>query len=227
MTSDSAAAPDPVEGRWARAVLRFNLEPAEYADPSWLPGWAPHATPRVRRALSHGLLCEHGLEALFDWSLDAPAARLFMMDPAARQPIDLAIGIAAYRDSLRQVVRKDRLVALRECLGEPLSALWLGVAETVPRSAVPLALEWASFDAPALSQALADRGRLELSHLLDAAVPAQRAAAARVAFCLPRRHAETPEGAAPALSSAQAARMTDAIVTDLLPRWAPQWIWLF
>ncbi len=219
--------PGAIDGRWARAVVRFNLQPAEYADASWLPRWAPLAAPRARQELSRGLLREHGLETLCDWALDDAAARLFMMDADAFDSISLAVGVAAHRDSLRQVVRKDRLTALRECLGQAASALWLSVAESVPRAAAALIIGWEPLDAQALKSKLTDTGKAALLRMLDPTEPRQRAAALRCALRLPRPASAQGELALPPLPLSQAERMAEAIVRDLLPRWAPQWTWLF
>ncbi len=224
-----AGAPDagPVEGRWAKALIRFNLEPAEYADPSWLPDWAPEASPRVRQELSRGLLRDQGLEALCDWSLRDYAARMFMMDTAARRRVALAVGVAAHRDSLRQVVRKERLTMLSTCLGDALSTLWLSVAESVPRAPGELTLQWEPFDAGGLVRRLTRIGDVQLLRVVKEAGNTQRAAASRAAFCLPRQSEDQRLDKPSALSAAHSARMTEKIISDLIPRWAPEWTWLF
>jgi YOP proteins translocation protein K (YscK) len=233
--TERAAARDTAAGRWAQAVVRFNLDPVEYADPSWLPPWAAQATPRVRQELSRGMLREQQLETLCDWVIDDRGARLFMMDAATLDRLGLAIGIAAHRDTLRQVVRRERLTALRECFGAASSTLWLAVAETVPRADSPLALQWSPFDAKALVERLKRDGKRQLLRLIDDADPAQRATSLRAAFCLPRpsggtdgaAHGGADESRLAPLQPAQAIRMTDAIVGDLLKPWASQWTWLF
>jgi YOP proteins translocation protein K (YscK) len=222
-----ATARDVAAGRWAEALVRFNLDPVDYADPSWLPHWAPSASPRVRQELSRGLLREQGLETLCDWAIEDRAARFFMIDAGALDRLGLAVGIASHRDSLRQIVRKDQLTALRECFGAASSTVWLAVAETVPRADEPLALSSAAFDSQALVQRFKLDGKRQLLRLLDDAEPAQRAVAWRARFCLPRPadgHAASPP---PALPAAHAARMTEAIVADLITPWAPAWTWLF
>lgn len=225
--NDTPLASRAVEGRWARALVRFNLEPVDYAEASWLPTWAPQAHLRVRRALSHALLCGQDLEANFDWQMKQPAARFFMMDTSALDQIGLAIGIAAHRDSLRQVVRKDHLAALGACFGDAFSTLWLGVAETVPHAVAPLSLQREPLDPPALGRYLAAVGKSQLLRLLDDTEPASRAAALRAAFRLPRATPATAPTRGKPLPASLALPMGAAIETDLIPRLAPQWAWLF
>lgn len=210
--------------QWVAALLRFNLQPACYAHPSWLPAWARNVqalTPAVREALSMGLLQEHHLDALHDWDMLGHAGRLFMIEPSAREQLALGIGIACQRDSLRQVVLKPRLNALRAALGDALDVLWLPVAEAVERSPTPISIAWDPLDIGLLRRALMADGYRQMLRLCD---PAHRAVWGRAVLCVPRA-LTSPQ--LPVLSGAQAVRLLDGIVMDLIPRGASSWTWLF
>jgi len=210
--------------RWVQALLRFNLSPASYADPSWLPRWAADASPAVLDALSIELLRDRGLDTEFDWRMPEGPARLFMLAPRELAALSVAVGVAAHRDSLRQVVLKPRLGALRSTLGNALDTLWLAVAEAVPRSGRPLSICWEPLDAPGLRHELRCEGLRQLLRLVNAQDPSQKAAASRAVLCAPRGLESHP---LPHLPADDAARAFGTIVTDLIPCWAPSWTWLF
>lgn len=218
------ARPTQAQASWAKLLLRFNLQPASYADASWLPDWARGAGEPVLRQLSLALLREHGLHSSFDWWLNDRAARLFLLDRPALKRLALAVGIAAHRDSLRQVVQHSRLASLRAPLGDALDTLWLPVAETVEYAPVPLQLQWDPFDGAALAHRLEGDGYHQLVRLLNVRDAAQRPAALRAAFCAPRALSLQPLACLPRPRSE---RCTDALVNDILPRWTPAWTWLF
>jgi hypothetical protein len=209
---------------WVAALLRFNLQPASYVHPSWLPIWASKLeaiTPGVREALSIELLCEHHLDALHDWDMHDRAGRLFMMDPSVRDQLALVIGIAFHRDSLRQVVLKPRLNALRAVLGDALDTLWLPVAEAVERSPTSISIAWDPLDSSSLRQTLMADGYCQMLRLCD---PTRRAVWGRAVLCAPR--ALAAQHVSP-LSGAPAARLLEGIVMDIIPRGASSWTWLF
>jgi hypothetical protein len=209
---------------WVAALLHFNLRPALYAHPSWLPNWAHKLetlTPRVREALSVELLREHRLDIAHDWGMHDRAGRLFMIEPDLRDRLALAIGIAVHRDSLRQVVLKPRLNALRAVLGEALDTLWLPVAEAVERSPVSISITWESFNGVSLRKTLVTDGYRQMLRLVD---PNQRAVWGRAVLCVPRDLASQKR---PALGAAPAARLLDGIMMDIIPRGASSWTWLF
>ena len=209
---------------WFAALLRFNLQPASYAHPSWLPLWARELeaiTPRVRNALSIELLCEHHLDTVHDWDMHDRAGRLFMIGPDVRDQLALVIGIAFHRDSLRQVVLKPRLNALRAVLGDALDTLWLPVAEAVERSPTAISIAWTPLDSSSIRQTLIADGYHQMLRLCD---PTHRAVWGRAMLCMPRALASRK---VPALGGAPAARLLDGIVTDIIPRGASSWTWLF
>ncbi|MBA2723608.1 MAG: SctK family type III secretion system sorting platform protein [Methylibium sp.] len=222
--SKPLALPTQAQASWAKLLVRFNLQPASYADASWLPDWAAGASEPVLRELSLALLREHGLQTSCDWWLNDRAARLFLMDRPALERLALTAGIAAHRDSLRQVVRQSRLACLRSALGDTLDTLWLPVAEAVEYAPAPLQLPWEPFDGAALEHRLVHDGYQQLLRLLNVRDAAQRPAALRAAFCAPRALSSKP---LPCLPRQRAERWTDAIVNDILPRWTPAWTWLF
>ncbi|RQP21322.1 SctK family type III secretion system sorting platform protein [Piscinibacter terrae] len=215
---------DLTSSAWVRTLLRFNLSPASYADPSWLPRWAADAAPAVIEALSVDLLRDRGLDTAFDWHMPKGPGRFFMLAPRELAALSVAVGIAAHRDSLRQVVLKPRLGALRSSLGDALDTLWLPVAEAVPRSVRPLSISWEPLDAPRLRQTLRGEGMRQLLRFVDAGDPAQKAVASRAVLCAPR---EVAANLLPRLPADEAAHAFGAIVTHLIPRWAPSWTWLF
>ncbi|MBA3596408.1 MAG: SctK family type III secretion system sorting platform protein [Methylibium sp.] len=216
--------PTQAQASWAQLLLRFNLQPASYADESWLPEWAADAREPVLQELSLAMLREHGLETSCDWWLNDRAARLFLMDRPARARLALTAGIAAHRDSLRQVVRQQHLTALRGALGDALDTLWLPVAEAVEHAPVPLYLHWEPLNGVALRQRIQHDGYHQLLRLLNAQDPVQRPAALRAAFCAPKGLSLQT---LPCLPRQRTERWVDAIVNDILPRWTPTWTWLF
>ncbi len=218
----------PGDLRWYEALIRFNLDPAAYADPSWLPSWAGSARPPEARMLSAALLQAHGLAKNHDWVLDDRATRIFLIAPNALRDLALGVGIAAHRDSLRRVVKQHDLQALRASLGDALDTLWLPLAETIPRSRERIeraTLEVAAIESGELSTLLRTEGARQLLRLIDGSAPARRGSAARAAFCAPRRLAlESPQADG---SPTASTRLLDAVIDSLVPQWAPAWTWLF
>lgn len=217
------------DGPWRSALLRFNLHPALYAHASWLPGWAHAAVqgPQLQAALSRSLLQAQGVHELFDWELRDTGARLFLLDPAALRALALSLGVAAHRDRLCRIVWQPQLLALQAALGDTFDALWLPVSEQVqvfPVQALDgLLLLQSPAAVAALRQRLEHDGLLLLLRLVDPGLSAQRAAAVRAAFRLPRALAGK---ALPPLPGARAEALARAIAEQLLARCAPGCGWL-
>lgn len=224
MDDDPGVADPFASAPWCEVLLRFNLNVAAYADATWLPYWAFDASPTVLECLSGELLREHGLDATFDWSMPAGPARLFMMDREERGALATAIGIAAHRDSLRQVVLRPRLTALRGALGDAFDTLWLPAAEAVPRSLLPWGASWDFFDADGVRQQFAAEGVRQMLRLVRSADPEQRAVLGRAKLCASRTAIDPP---LPRLMNSETSRFWDALTQYLIPRWAPSWNWLF
>lgn len=224
----TASSIQAASARWAETALRFDAQPALYADPSWLPGWAvnsPRPLPlRIERELSNWLLAVQQVGAPSDWGACCGAARLFMIDAPARDAVALAVGVAAQRGVLRQVVLQARIKSLQQALGDALDTLWSPLAESVPHETQTLSLSWREFDAAALRQTLQHAGLRQLLRLLNPADPAQHPMAARAALCAPRLW---PQPAQPVLDAAQTERLSALIVQTAVPQWASAWTWLF
>ena len=210
------------------AVLRFDSQPALYADPSWLPQWAVGSPRplqlRLERELSSWLLAQQRVDGPCDWAACCAAARLFMMDARERDALALVTGVAAHRASLRQVVLHDRIEALRVGLGGALDVLWSPVAECVGHAESRLVVPWDVVGVDALRSRLRQDGLHQLLRLLNPDDVRQRAAAARAALCAPRRATGADARGLPA---AQAERLSDALIEFAVPEWASAWTWLF
>jgi hypothetical protein len=213
-----------VQSRWARAVVRFNLEPARYAHPSWLPSWASKTSDESLVYVSRALLAEQELTDCFDWELSFQSARLFLLEPRALANVALAVGIASHRDQLRQIVRKEQIMLLRSTLSETLDTLWLPFAQVIPKSSESLQFHWESFSADALKKSLINTGYSQLLMLLDPTDQHERACALRARLCVPREIKKTQSTD---LTVNQRAGLANSIITDIIPKQAGAWIWLF
>lgn len=223
--SDARHGAGSSSARWAALLLRFNLQPALYADASWLPRWARRPEtlqPCVRDALSRAMLHDRGLGGLHDWTLENRAGRFFLMDSRSRDAVALALGVAAQRDPLRRVVLKARLDALRGALGDALGTLWMPVAEAVEPAQRPVSIAWEAFDGKALGRALTMDGYSQLLRLVDRE---NHALWGRAVLCAPRGVASTEP--LPAMGAAPAKRLIGGVISELIPRRTAQWAWLF
>lgn len=221
--------------RWPGLVRDFNFDPAGYAHASWWPAplqaYAGSAAlacdPVLREACSQVLLQDRGLVCCFDWNLHDPALRLFLIDATALQGLSRALGAACHRRSLRPIVRRQTLASLRDALGEAMDALWLPCADEVPHAPAPLPQRLVLDDVTAhatLRRLVEDDGARVLAALLKSRGPAGRAGAARAALKLPR---EIVAATLPGIPAAVADGWVDDWATDLVPRWARAWTWLF
>lgn len=220
VTAPHRALTDPV---WVALVLRFNLDPVSYADPSWLPTWAKDASDDARRALSQDLLRQQGLEMHHDWVMEDPVARIFCIDSATLCMLARAVGVTSHRHELRQVVSKRQLNLLQVALGDAMSVLWLPSLESI-ELASPVPLAWGQLDADALRDAMTCEGFRQLLRLVDPAQLDRQAVSGRMSLCAPRHLQQVR---LPALNERCANQLVGALVNDMLPRWAPAWTWLF
>jgi YOP proteins translocation protein K (YscK) len=216
---------DPFESEdWRNALLRFNLNISTYIDESWLPDWAAVASPSVLEYLSIELLQEHGLNESFNWSIPKGPERLFMMDRDARCALAVAVGVAAYRDSLRKVVLKSHRSLLSGALGEAFAGLWLPSAEAIPRSSAKWAVSWDLFDAIRVKRQFADEGSRQMLRLIGGGNDSQCPVFGRARLCVSRTAFEPLPSK---LTDIDAARFFDTLVNYMIPRWAPSWSFLF
>jgi YOP proteins translocation protein K (YscK) len=216
----------PDQGRWARALIQFNLEPVRYAHPSWLPEWAVQADldSQTVLSLSKHLLVSQGVSQLFDWTLQLSAARLFLIPSHELANIALALGIASHRDRLRQVVRKEHILLLRKCTGEMLDVVWLPYAQTVPKSSDTLVFGWEKFEPAVLTAYLQMAGYSVLLSLLDKNQLNERPAAIRAGFCAPKH---INQAALIQLPDSQKQTLLATIINIITPQQATAWTWLF
>lgn len=209
----AGAALDPLADRpLARATLGFYLRPSLHADPGWLRLTPPPGPGPLQRAVDRALAQEHGLAACFA-EPQPPAARLFLIDRPALQAIVLALGLAAHRQALRCTVLRAHRSALERRFGSVLEAVWMPLARSVPP------VDQAQADADP-ARYTADGWEVSLQ-LLDPQRDGpgnQR----RARLCAPPR---LP--ARPPLPPAEAQALTDVLLTEALPRWAPAWTSLF
>lgn len=234
-TTTQAAPATEVDARWEKnegwpqLVLRFNEQPARYADTSWLPAVLPrqdtNSSDAYINALSFGLLSELGLLETTDWRLQAPASRLFLLDAACLHRLALVVGIASHRDTLRQVIQREHLKVLHNLLGELQEVLWLPMAELVPRAQKTDKPLNTLFSRPAaLQDHLAHGGMRQLLRLLDLRNPDQCASAARARLMV--RKDQIPH-LLPSLPPPEALALCKALTEQAISRWMPQWNWLF
>jgi YOP proteins translocation protein K (YscK) len=213
-----------VQRSWAKAVIRFNIEPAYYAHPSWLPNWTAKASHQSLVYLSRALLAEQELTNCFDWEMPFQAARLFLLEPRALANVALSVGVASHRDQIRQIIRKEQIMLLRSALGETLDTLWLPFAQVIPKSDESLQFHWECFSADALKKNLINTGYFQLLTLLDPSNQHERPCAVRASFCVPK---EIRKIQSTVLTENQRIGLTKSIIIDIIPKQASAWTWLF
>ena len=222
-TEESTNYASAADGAWLRAILVFNVSPAVYAHPSWLPPGAPSllSSRAARRQLSDALISEHGLDDCFDWGLSAPVFRPMLLSPASWVELALTVGILAHRHHLRQVVKRELLVQWSALLGDRMELLWAPVAETVP--AAPLGVKFVPGN-EALA-AMLDDGQAVLLALLNPQHDfAQANVLRRAQLRLPRNRLSNPSAWQPEVAHANA--LAKSLMDDILPRRSPRWTWL-
>ena len=210
--------------QWLQTVVRFNLRPALVVHPTRLPHWAREVSSlsaSVVAALSRDILTRNALVDDYDWNISDPVVRLFMMEPNARDQIAMVLGVAAHRAELRRVVRKSHLDILRAALGQAMDGLWLPVSELVAGTRQPLRIDWSALNADSLQQRMVHDGYQQMLVLLDRS---KSASWKRAALCPPQDFV-WQAGVLQQTPARQA--LLNRIVADVLPRWAPQWTWLF
>ncbi len=223
------------DAAWWRAVMVFNLSPAAYADPSWMP-LAPAPMSRAqRRQQSEALLAEHGLSANFLWDPRGLVARLMLLGVAEGAGLALSAGVMAHRARLRQVVQRERLQQWRALLGERFDLLWSPLAERVPAApAQPACAQ----PGPQAAAALREDGQAVLLGLLDPDDALQRPLWQRARLRLPRSRALDAQAWQPRLSRPQAEALAEGLASLLAPPdasassstspscWSSPWTWL-
>ena len=212
------------DGAWLRAVLVFNVSPAAYAHPSWLPSGSlssVHSSRVARRQLSDALIAEHGLDDCFDWSLSSPVLRPMLLSPASWTELALTVGVLAHRAALRQVVKRDQLAQWSALLGDRMDFLWADVAERIP--AAPTVSK--ASPSTATVAAMIDDGQAVLLALLN---PQHDFAHAnvlrRTQLRLPRARLSDPSAWYPEVTQPHA--LAESLMDDVLPRRSSRWTWL-
>jgi hypothetical protein len=102
--------------------------------------------------------------------------------------------------------------------------LWLPAAQIIPKSEQPLLFDWQSFNADVLKKELRGTGYFHLFTLLDSSNAAERAAAMRAMFCVPK---EIQKIQFDAMTANQRIGLANSIVKDIIPIQAAAWTWLF
>lgn len=104
--------------------LHFNLFPASYVDPSWLPKSAASeadltvgGSPFWMRSLSSALLREWQLEQQFDCDFRDPAKRLALLDAVLLLRVGGLASAALLRERIRRTVDGASLAVMQRAIG--------------------------------------------------------------------------------------------------------------
>jgi hypothetical protein len=207
-------------------VLEFNLAPANYVDPSWLPVetsvvFAAVAAGFGKRALdvvSRWLLSEHALQDAFDFDFSEPLKRIALVDRASLQHLARHLGLLAVAKALRTTIDRVSVGALKARLGAQNYefALRHGTAANV--LAAPARVD---LSCPRLEDRLLAVGGQRLLSFFESAPPAL---VGRARLKLPRTLSPRDEDRLP--SNARD-RAPDVLLKTILPEVLPQWRWLF
>jgi hypothetical protein len=104
--------------------VAFNLRPALYANESWVdPVFLQMQDDNLWRYSLHlgDWLCHKvGISGQYDWEMDEPMKRIFLLDAASLQQICLCIGAAQQRSIMVHQIRRERVQAFKDALGTDL-----------------------------------------------------------------------------------------------------------
>jgi hypothetical protein len=201
--------------QFAALLWRFNRHIASLAHPSWLEPLRLDKPVPPSVYLSDYLLQTQAALGEHDWSCDAPAKRLLLLDTASLSAVLLAFGGLVHAQALRRVLQRERRAALHDAW--PQESWWSAndtQAPALPAHAAATAL-------PADALDCARSGARLLHALLDGAWTAVRA----------RAHLRLPRAWANDAPLALHAAERDALVAWATTVWVPQrsatWAWLF
>jgi hypothetical protein len=215
-------------------VQQFNLAPAAYVDPSWLPPeWLPQFErwggvggamhPRTANALSHWLLRQHALAQAFDFDFSAADKRLALLDAAAFRKLARYLGLAIYARCLRGVVERSARGTLVQRIGADAYDFVLRKAPAVNLGGSAQRVDPASAD---LEAQLIATGGARLLAALPCGAPAVRSRA-QLKLPRPARFGTADGSAVAAASESEAAATRRVLISHFIPELVPQWAWLF
>jgi hypothetical protein len=215
--------------RHAMRLVEFNLHVARYAHRSWYPQGIGmplvdergRPEPRAELQLSDWLLRESSLHRDMDWRMEEPAKRLWLLDGPALERLLLEAAVALHRESLMRVIDGERVRTLERWLD---ASLWRFVMEELPPGLSndhPPAVDFERGEPESLEESLRADGARTLLSLLRSEWRAVRGRAQmRFDIGLARERS-------PAVPAAQAKRVLELIVTQLIPGRFAEWAWLF
>ncbi len=205
--------------------LAFNLYPATYAHPSWLPQWGSvipaaepadelQAQPLWIRAVSSALLRSESLEQYFDCDFFDPAKRLALLDAITLTRIAGLVSATLLRARLRRVVGQAEVRAVHECIGAEAHAFSVRWAGALPQIHLPVE------DDPWPTRAAWER--VSVARLFSALPSHAVGVIGRLRLRFPRRW----NLSAQRLVEPQRAALMQ-LITAVTIESAPQWGWLF
>lgn len=221
-------ASDANAARWVTHLVQFNLHPVKSAHRSWFPSALSQVVfdadgrlgDRVGMPVSQWLLGEADAAGSSDWQMEEPEKRIWMLDPPSLEQLAFDLAAVAHRDSIAQMIDRERVQVVQRALG---SALWSFVLEDVPERLRLFTSRSVDFDraTPAvLKTSLRAEGVRWLFGLL---APEWRAVRARATL---RFEASLTRDVPPLLDVVRRNRLVDLIRDPLIARRLPQWAWL-
>ncbi|MFO1349192.1 MAG: SctK family type III secretion system sorting platform protein [Gammaproteobacteria bacterium] len=208
--------------RLSSAVGEFNFLPSRYAHPSWL-ACLPHGallvrlrdSPRIAQRLSRHLLAEWELEDRYCFDFSARPARLALIDGAVLARLVLYAGLTATASYARRAVERDKVAAIKRCIGAPafLFALkrapFLGGAAPAPTDLRQQTVE--AFHAASLAA-----GMRQLAACLQEQEPALLQ---RLLFKLPKDWRDWFTPREPCAPQSAGERLFTQLIVELEPQW--------
>lgn len=202
-------------------VWTFNLAPATYCHPSWLPPGLPDSESRHGdgdRYLNHWLLASYRLGERFSFDFENPLRRLVLLDCEALERVSLVFGLLSKVGALRKTLDRETLSRVRAA--SRIEELGFVVMSDLglPQDLHP---DEQVFDDDALVAMPLVGARL----LLKVAADGDAAMAMRARIKFPKKPSlVSDEDSELEFSSA---RLAAWMIRECIPRVVPSWKWLF
>jgi YOP proteins translocation protein K (YscK) len=214
------------EKRIDQLMFDFNLRPAAYIDPSWVPERLRPTWQRVSQNggesgtyASQWALEYFELKGHIDFDFTGAEKRLLLLDAASLKEVILALGLASMKTDLQRWVGKAEQQALKRQLGESMFA-FLFEAIVPARHVVRI---------PTEGLKARDSFLLALSNgltlLLSCVGEEGGASARRASLKLPQAH--VARSRIVSLTEARRQRIVEFCIDCVVRKRLHQWHWLF
>jgi type III secretion protein K len=214
------------EKRIDQLMFDFNLRPAAYIDPSWVP--EPWRSVWLRVCQHNGesgayasqWALEHfGLNGQVDFDFAAAEKRFLLLDATSLKEVVLALGLASMKVDLQKWVSQAELQTLQRQLGEPMyEFLFASIIPAQPVVRVP-----SDGIKPRDSLLLALSNGLTL--LTSCVGDAGSASVRRASLKLPKAHVARSKIVG--LTEQRKQRIVEFCIDCVVRNRLPQWHWLF